>query len=56
LTFGIALGIGPVLGGYLYDHIAPGAIWIGGMSLSALALLGFLFLNSATQYNGKRTA
>lgn len=54
LTFGIALGIGPVLGGYLYDHIAPGAIWIGGMSLSALGLIGFLFLNSATRFNVKR--
>lgn len=35
LTFGIALGVGPVIGGYLFDHIAPGAIWIGGMTLSA---------------------
>lgn len=53
LTFGVALGIGPVIGGYLYDHIAPGAIWIGGMSLSALGLIGFIFLNSTTRFTGK---
>jgi len=55
LTFGIALGVGPVIGGYLYDHIAPGAIWIGGMSFSALGIIGFLLLNSMTRPNMRQS-
>ena len=51
ITFGIVLGIGPVIGGYLYDHIAPGAIWIGAMILSALGIIGFLLLNTVTRPN-----
>ncbi len=54
LTFGIALGVGPVIGGYLYDNIAPGAIWFGGMIFSTIGIIGFLLLNTAPR-NGQQS-
>lgn len=47
LTFGIGIGIGPVLGGMLNDHISPQSIWIGGMSLALASSLGFTLLARA---------
>lgn len=47
LTFGIGIGIGPVFGGLLNDHISPHAIWIGGMILALSASLGFVLLARA---------
>jgi MFS family permease len=44
LTWGLAVGIGPVLGGLLNDHIAPVAIWYGAMLAGLLSALGFLLL------------
>ncbi len=45
LTFGIGVGIGPVIGGLLNDNLAPQAIWIGGFVLAFLAGVGFLLLS-----------
>lgn len=44
LSFRVAQGIGPVMGGLLSDHIAPAATWYGGMVCGALSAAGFLFL------------
>jgi MFS family permease len=44
LTWGIGLGIGPVLGGMLSDQIAPMAIWIGGLVVGLGAAAGFVLL------------
>jgi len=44
LTWGVAMGIGPVLGGTLNDQVAPVAIWYAGLAFGAVALLGFLLL------------
>lgn len=41
LSFRIASGIGPVLGGLLSDYIAPGAMWYGGMAVCLVAAAGF---------------
>jgi MFS family permease len=48
LTFRIAAGIGPVLGGLLNDHIAPSATWYGGMIVCLIAALGYAWLAQRT--------
>jgi MFS family permease len=47
LTWSVAFGVGPVLGGYLNDTFAPVAIWHGGLVMGLAATLGFLFLARA---------
>jgi len=44
LTWGIGFGIGPVLGGFLNDNIAPVAIWYAGLMMGLAATLGFALL------------
>jgi len=44
LTWSIGFGIGPVLGGYLNDNLAPVAIWYAGLALALVAALGFILL------------
>lgn len=44
LTWGVAMGIGPVLGGTLNDQVAPVAIWYAGLVLGAIATAGFIVL------------
>jgi MFS family permease len=44
LTWGVGVGVGPILGGFLSDQIAPVAIWYGGLAIGLLAAAGFLAL------------
>ncbi len=44
LTWEIAYGIGPVVGGVLNDNVAPAAIWYGGLVIGLVAALGFMLL------------
>jgi MFS family permease len=44
LTWGVAMGIGPVLGGTLNDQVAPVAIWYAGLVLGGIAAAGFAVL------------
>ena len=44
LTMGLGQGIGPVMGGFLNDNIAPVAIWYGTMVLGILSALVFFSL------------
>ncbi len=44
LTWSVAFGIGPVLGGWLNDNIAPVMIWIGGLVAGLAGVAGFLLL------------
>ncbi|RPI80521.1 MAG: MFS transporter [Chloroflexi bacterium] len=44
LTWGIATGIGPVIGGFLSDQIAPVTIWYGALVIGLCGALGFLVL------------
>jgi MFS family permease len=41
VAYTISSGIGPMIGGYLSDHIAPAAIWYGGAAAAMLAVLGY---------------
>ncbi|MBL7161055.1 MAG: MFS transporter [Anaerolineales bacterium] len=42
LTWGVATGIGPVVGGVLNDQISPQAIWYGGGLIGVLGALWFV--------------
>jgi len=42
LTHSLGIGLGPVIGGLLNDHIAPVAIWYGGLTIGLLAVAGFV--------------
>jgi MFS family permease len=44
LSWGIAFGIGPVLGGLLNDNIAPAAIWYGGLVIGLVSAASFMLL------------
>jgi MFS family permease len=45
LTWSAAAGVGPLLGGYLNDNIAPSATWYGGFLIGIMGILGFLILS-----------
>jgi MFS family permease len=45
LTWPIAAGIGPLLGGMLNDNISPSAIWYGSAMFGFISVLGFVLLN-----------
>lgn len=49
MTWSIGFAIGPVIGGYLNDTIAPSAIWYGGMTMALLAVAGFGILTQLTR-------
>ena len=44
LTWNIASGIGPVVGGMLNDRLGPPAIWYGGAIFGAISVVGFVWL------------
>ena len=51
LAIELAVGVGPVMAGYLNDFLFPKAIWIGCMLLALLAIPG----NYAITYWGKKS-
>lgn len=44
LAWPVALGIGPILAGLLYDQVSPVSIWYGGFLFGLVSALGFLIL------------
>jgi MFS family permease len=44
LTWNVASGIGPVIGGMLNDNIGPVAIWYGGAIFGAISVVGYILL------------
>jgi MFS family permease len=44
LTWGVAAGVGPLLGGVLNDQFGPYAIWLGASVVGMFAFLAFLAL------------
>ncbi|MCB9452714.1 MAG: MFS transporter [Anaerolineaceae bacterium] len=41
MSYPLAAGTAPVIGGFLGDTISPRATWVGGMVMSAFAVIGF---------------
>ncbi len=44
LTWGLSMGIGPVLGGVLSDNLSPQVIWYGGGFTGLISIILFLLL------------
>jgi len=45
LAWGLATGIGPLLGGFLHDYFNPRAIWYGGGVSALIGVMIFLWLS-----------
>jgi MFS family permease len=45
LSWNVAAGISPVLGGWLSDQVGPRAPWFGGVVIGLLAVIAFRQLN-----------
>jgi len=54
LTWGIGFGVGPVIGGFLNDTLAPVAIWYGGLAMGLAAAIGFFLLARSQQGKGSQ--
>ena len=51
LTWSVASGIAPVMGGLLNDHLSPGSTWVGGGIIGVASVIYFLLL--ARKYNSR---
>jgi len=49
LTWGMASGTAPLLGGFLNDNLGPRFIWFGGGMVGSISILGFILLLLLTQ-------
>jgi MFS family permease len=56
LTWSVAFGIGPVVGGWLNDTVSPAAIWYAGLALGLAAVAGFLLLEGAARHREQMSA
>jgi len=45
LSWRIAIGVGPILGGVLNDNLGPKAIWYGGVLIGLMSMITFLVVN-----------
>lgn len=48
LTWSIAAGIAPIMGGLLNDNLGPRYIWVGGMLVGLLSVAAFFHLHRST--------
>jgi MFS family permease len=44
LTWNVAAGIGPLMGGVLSDNLGPRSTWLGGLVIGAASVVGFLVI------------
>lgn len=44
MTWGVAMAIAPLMGGYLNDNYGPLYIWLGGFTVGVASVIGFLYL------------
>jgi MFS family permease len=56
LTWGLGIGLGPVVGGFLNDNLAPVAIWYSGLGMGLVAVLGFVLLARVLRAQGTKPA
>jgi MFS family permease len=53
---GIGWGVGPIASGYVYDHIAPVAVWYLVLGLATLGTVAFLIIGRVPALSGRRGA
>ena len=56
LSWPLAAGVGPVIGGMLNDNISPLATWLGASSMALIGALGFVVLFRFSQRKSKTHA
>ncbi len=56
LSWPLAAGVGPVIGGVLNDNISPLAMWLGASSMALFGALGFVVLFRFSQRKSKTHA
>jgi MFS family permease len=56
LTWAVAAGIGPILGGLLNDQVAPGAIWVGGGMIGLVSAVLFMWMALSSSRTTGKTA
>lgn len=44
LTWNVAAGIGPLMGGFLGDNLGPKSTWIGGLLIGLISIVGFVVI------------
>ena len=44
LSWGVSMGIAPLIGGWLNDNVAPVAIWYAGLAMGLASAAGFLLM------------
>ncbi len=49
LTWNVAAGIGPLLGGFMGDNFGPKSTWIGGFLIGVLSIVGFVVIRRSGQ-------
>jgi MFS family permease len=54
LTWSIAAGIGPILGGFLNDNLGPRYIWFGGFATGMVAVVGFVLLSLSNRRQARQ--
>lgn len=47
ITYTLAAGIAPLIGGQLNDYVGPDAVWYGGLALGLMAATGFFLMQRA---------
>ena len=52
LTWSVAAGIAPIMGGLLNDNLGPHFIWLGGMMVGLLGTTAFIYLHKSTPSSG----
>jgi MFS family permease len=54
-AWGLALFTGPVIGGWVYEILGPGALWTGCLALGALLAVAYLAMSGAAAKKMQRT-
>jgi MFS family permease len=55
-SWGLAFFIGPILGGYVFDHIGPDTLWAGTFVVGVIVALGYVGMSVPARRRAQRLA